>query len=961
MKRVSLIPFLLALMSLTLTSSAFAQEPDALKFEDYALDLVDYTLENGLRVVLAEDKSAPVVAVDIWYHVGGANDPDGRSGFAHMFEHMMFEGSDNVEDGAYDFYLEAVGAVNNAYTSSDHTAYWVISPANELPRVLWLESDRMASLQVEQEPFEAQRSVVIEEFNQRVSNAAFGPSNRRLFTLPMQGYLPYERSVIGSPEELTEATLDELQDFHDLYYKPNNATLVIVGDIDIEQTQILVEAYFGDIPAGEPLVPITEQYPIPEEFPVLRTDEVTGCNIGWEEILIDERTRLPRYTTSIAGPKRGTDDFYALSLLINILSSGDSSRFEQNIIRQGQAAAAFAGMADYFGASIVYLVGFPNGGDELSTVEALLRTEIDSVIADGVTEAELERVKQQVLFNTISSFRGSAFDSAEWLQDAILYFDDPNAIATELEMYQAVAAEDIQQVAQTYLCEQPANILITLPEGDEVLADYLGALVDPLELEGDDTPSSEIFTIEITDEVLAQLPEGVVNRTDVPAALPVSESPFPPFETFTLENGLEVIFVEQNEVPQVNLELFVGGSNAAAPADKQDVADYMAELLTKGTRVRTSAQIAQRIESVGGAVGSGASLEWTSLGISAPSSEARLAFNMLEDMARRPTFPQEEFDVIKEQALTFIEQSEANPDTLANRQFGRLAYGGHPYGFYSTRETIEDLTRDDVVEFYDTYWKPNNALLVIVGDMTVDEAKTQTERAFAGWAAGEVPDFLDYPEAELGDTSVIYLVDRPESEQASIQIGNRGIDARNPDRYALAVVNTTLGRGSTSRLYQNLREDKGYTYGVSSRFGQPNDTSTFRVITDVDQDHAGDAINEVLSELERISTEPIPAQELTDAKGLIIGSFAISIEEPDDFANRLAFRKLTNTPLDELSSYLQIVEQVSAEEALEAASTYIDTEQPIIVVVGNAEVVKPQLDELGEVVVVDKDGNVIEE
>jgi zinc protease len=269
-KKIILIA-LLILLSIISVGSALAQEPEteAINFEDYLLPLVDYILPNGLRVILAEDHSAPVVAVDIWYHVGGANDPQDRSGFAHMFEHMMFEGSANIANDEYHALLEAIGADNNAYTASDNTAYWEVAPANELPRVLWMESDRMASLAVTQAAFETQREVVIEEFDQRVSNQPYGVSGRRLFTLPFQGYLPYERSVIGSPDDLLAASLDELQDFHAIYYRPNNATLVIVGDIDLELTQTLVQAYFGDIPGGDPLVPITDRYPLPAEFPTL--------------------------------------------------------------------------------------------------------------------------------------------------------------------------------------------------------------------------------------------------------------------------------------------------------------------------------------------------------------------------------------------------------------------------------------------------------------------------------------------------------------------------------------------------------------------------------------------------------------------------------------------------------------------------------------------------------------------
>ncbi|MCB0197190.1 MAG: insulinase family protein [Anaerolineae bacterium] len=961
-KKTGVLLALLVLLSATVRGSVLAQEADvdAINFEDYTLDIVDYTLPNGLRVILAEDHSAPVVAVDIWYHVGGANDPQERSGFAHMFEHMMFEGSANVGNDEYHALLEAVGADNNAYTSIDKTAYWEVAPANELPRVLWLESDRMASLDVDEEAFETQRDVVLEEYSQRVSNQPYGVSGRRLLTLPFQGYVPYERSVIGNPDDLNAASLEELQDFHAKYYKPNNATLAIVGDIDIELTQQLVQAYFGDIPGGDPLAPITDVYPLPEEFPVTRTTD-DGYAIGYEETLIDPQVELPRYVLTVVGPPRGTPDFYALDLLMDILGSGDSSRFEQNIVREGKAASAFTNLTDFLGASVLYAGAYPNAGDAVDTMADLIRDEFEAVIDEGVTQEELDRVKTRILVGAITSFRNSALSTAESIQDSILNFDDPNAIIDELEMYEAVTLDDIERVAATYLRDKPANILITLPEGDEQLAEPPDALlVEPVDVEVSDEPASEVLEIDLTDDVLADLPEGIISRTEVPTSLPVTETNFPPFETFTLDNGMEVIFVQQDEVPKLNLQLYVGGGTAAAEADKQGVADFVAELLTKGTENRTAAEIAEEIESVGGSVGSNASLEWLTLSVNSLSTDTDLAFDLLQDMTLNPTFPEKELEVVREQTLTFLEQDEVDPDTLANRQFGRIAYVDHPYGYYTTPETVEGLTQDDLIAYYETFFKPNNALLVAVGDTTLEEVQAQTERVFADWAEGDVPDYLDYPEVEVGDTSVIYLVDRPESEQATIQIGNRAINARNPDRYALIVANSVLGGGASSRLFDNLREDKGYTYGIYSRFGRPNDVSTFRVLSDVDQTHAGDAVREILAELETITTEPISETELTDAKGLLIGNFALRIEDPADFADQLSNRRLTGVPIEELNDYLPNLEAVTAEDALEAAANYIETDAPIIVVVGNAEEVEAQLEDIGEVVVVDADGEVVE-
>jgi zinc protease len=901
-----------------------------------------------------------VVAVDLWYHAGAANDPEGRSGFAHMFEHMMFEGSANIPTGQWDPLLESIGANHNAYTSNDKTVYWEVAPANQLPRVLWMESDRMASLGVTQEVFETQRDVVVEEFNQRVANRPYGAASRRLFTQPMQGYVPYERSVIGSIEDLNAAELPELRAFHDTYYKPNNATLVIVGDIDLELTKTLVQAYFSEIPAGPEVAPITQRYPLPAEFPVLRQDSASGCQIGTEETLIDPQVEVPRWAATVVAPPRGTPDFYALSLLAEILAGGNSSRFEQNIIRQGKAASAYVGFSDYLGGSILYAVAQPNSGDALESMPELVRAEFDKVINDGVTEAELERVKKQTLVGAITSFRASALNTAEWLQDYTLTFGDPSAIADELAEYEAVTADDIQRVAQTYLCDKPMNIQLTLREGEEILSDYPGQLVEEVEVEPTPQPASEVVDTQLSEDALAGLPEGVISRTEVPAALPVAESHFPPFEQFTLDNGLNIIFVPQPELPKLQLQLVAGGSNAAAPANKQGVADFMSELLTKGTETRSAAEIAETIEAAGGSVSSSAALEWVTLSVNALASDATLAFDLLNDMARNSTFPQQEFEVIKTQTLTFLEQDAVNPTSMANRQFGRLAYGNHPYGFITGPETVGNLTRDDVVEFHQTYFKPNNALLVIVGDISAAEAQAEAEQVFGDWESGDVPDFLDYPEAELGDTSLIYLVDRPTSEQATVQVGNRAINARAPERYALSVINTVLGGGSSSRLYTNLREDKGYTYGVYSRFGRPNDTSTFRVVGDVSQDHAADAVQEILKELERIRTEPISEPELADAQAQLIGNFALAIEQPADFADQLATRYLTGLPIEELNDYLQEIEAVTAAEAQAAAAKYIDSEQPIIVVVGDAEVVKPQLEKIGKVVVVDNEGKAIE-
>jgi len=952
MYKKSIVTTVVVLLTFTLASTVLANEPeiDTIKFEDYMLEVVDYTLPNGLRVILAEDHSAPIVAVNLLYRGGSANDPENRSGLATFLTHMMFEGSANLANDEFRQRMDAIGAKHNAYTNKGHTVYWAVLPANQLPLALWMESDRMASLTSTETAFDNQRKVVIGDYKQEIANKPYNEAQLYLFIQPFQGYPPYARSSFGTISDIEAATLAEVKAFHETYYIPNNATLAIVGDIDIEQTQALVQAYFADIPAGEPVVSFLEEYPMPDEFPVSRIDEETGCTFGLEEVMIDPQVELARLAGTVVTPARGEADFYALRLLADILGKGDSSRFEQNLIRQGLVATAFINQTDQLGTGLLYFGIYPHADESIEDGFDLVRAEFDKVIVDGVTPAELERVKQHQKLTAITSFRDSVRSTAEWLQDSTLNFDDPMAIVDEQALYEAVTPTDIQRVAQTYLCDAPLNTIVTLPEGDPVQADPIAPLVEPILI----TPSNTLVTetVVLSDSLLALLPEGAVTRTEPPTPLAVSESSLPAFETFTLDNGLELIFVEQTELPQIQLHLSIGGSNVSVEAEKYGVADIVAELLTKGTSTYTATQIAGLVEGVGGSMSANPALEWLTISANVPKTEAELVFDLLADVTRNPTFPEDELEVVREQTLTFLEQYEVDPDTLANRQFAKIAYGDHPYGTDITPETVTNMESGDLKTYHETYFKPNNALLVIVGDISATLALSHTERVFGDWEKGEVPDYLDYPPAELGDTSVIYLINHPDAEQATLLIGNQGINARNPDRYALTLVKTVLGTGS-SRLFMNLREDKGYTNGIWSFLIQHNDSGPFYTVTDVGQDVAGLAITEILTELERIRTEPISESELASAKGLITGNYALGIENPTDFADKLATRYLRRVPLTEVNEYLLNIEAVTSAEAQLVANRYINTTELIIVVVGNAEILQPQLADIGEVVVIE--------
>ncbi|GIK37889.1 MAG: peptidase M16 [Chloroflexota bacterium] len=914
-------------------------------FTAYIPPLMDFTLANGLRVILAEDHNVPLIATNVLYRVGAANDPAGRSGFAHLLEHLMSTAFTHVKAGEFDRLLEAAGAENNAYTTLDYTAYQIIAPANQLPLLLWLESERMGFPRITRSAFKAQRRVVIEELKETVTNSPYGASDERFDSLAFLGYPPYERPVIGAAQDLAAASLAELLDFQARYYRPNNATLVIAGDLDPGLTQSLVRAYFGDLPAGPAVTPILAYYPPRARFPATRTDPVSGCQVGAEEVWIDPLVELPRYAATVAGPRRGTADYYAFDLLADILGSGDSSRTERHIVRPGLAAAVSVSTSSYLGASSLDIVAYAHAGEPVEPVSQALRVEFDRVIAAGVTEAELARVKKKTLVDRLTSFWNSREDMAEQLQEAALVFGDPRAVAAELAMYDAVTIADVQRAARTYLCKLPLNVLITTPAGQARRYQYPGRFVEPVT--PPTSPVSDLPGVDIQPRGQT-LPESTIDRTVLPVALPVEVKFTPSFETFRLDNGLNIILVEQHRLPTLDLKLYLSGSNPALPVEKQGVADMVADLLPRGTGRYSADEIAELIESAGGAVDAAAALEWLTVSVISLSADKDLAFDLLAEMTRQPTFPSSELNVLKAQMLTFLAHEAVEPDYLADRQFCRVAFGRHPYGFSPRADTVQQLTRQDVVEFYRAVARPNNALLTIAGDMTGGEARLLAERFLGDWLSGEIPDFLNCSAAESGDTSVIYLVDRPDSSQATLQIGNLALHARSPDRYALEVANAILGGTFASRLNVKLREELGVTYGIESSFAQPHDTGTFRVCTSVDPARVAEAITEILGELHRIRTQAVTAGELAAAKGYLTGSFLRDIETPADLTGELAKRYLTGVPLGELTSYLDHLEQVTELDTLTAAARYIQADQPIIVVVGDAAQLKPQLErELG--------------
>lgn len=505
----------------------------------------------------------------------------------------------------------------------------------------------------------------------------------------------------------------------------------------------------------------------------------------------------------------------------------------------------------------------------------------------------------------------------------------------------------------------------------EVLSISLASVAPVQAAPGQQTPAEEVlfqpgagnYTLKraITLTAFYHGPEGVISRTEAPEELPDSEAQAPSFVTFELDNGLTVVVVEQQMAAVVRASLYVGGGNSALPLEGQGIAELLAAMVTKDTTSRTAEEIAGVLKRIGGVINASVTSEQMNITAMGPSLQRETLFDVMADVVLHPAFPADEFAVMQKQLLAEMTVDEHDPAILATRQFRRIVYGDHLYSYYSTPARIATFTADDLASFHESYFKPNNALLVITGDLDVEEARAQAEHSFGEWKAADIPDSARALEVNGAENMVIYLVDQPDTDEATIRVGNLAVRGTAEDRFALIVANHILGgRSLNSRLGLNLRVDKGYTVGVRSNVEMQRETGLFVVEGSFGQEVAGVSVREILAEIKRLQSEPLATQELNNAKSFLVAYYLADTNVPATFANRLASNFELGLPWASIDTYVSRLEAVTAAEVRAAAQHYMETEHPIIVVVGNAEVIQPQLQELGDVIVVDARGEALE-
>jgi len=906
------------LAGLPAAAPAFAQTPAAAAapagVQVPPLGFTKRVLANGMEVYSAPDVSTSNVTVQVWYRVGSKDDPAGRSGFAHLFEHLMFKATQNLPTETFDRLTEDVGGFNNAFTADDVTAYYEMVPANHLQRLLFAEADRMGSLVVDEPTLISERDVVKEEYRQRILASPYG----RLFGLftPETIYQdhPYRRPGIGSIEELNASTLEDVRRFHATYYRPDNAMLIVAGNFDQAQLDAWVDQYFA--PLQRPSTPLPAND--------VREPEPTGPR---QATFYAPNVPLPAALLAWNTVAYRDADRPALTVLDGILSTGESSRLYRSLVYEQQIAAQASSSPDFAqqaGNMTAYAI--MADGQTVDQGVAALEAEIARFRDAPVTAAELAEAKNELVANALRG-RETIDDRATTLGMALIMTGDPLAADREIAEIQAVTAADIQRVAHRYLTPE-RQITIRYLNAD----DAHPASVQKMNV---DAPVT-VAVLAPTGPEFALRPEA--DRTPLPATGPDVAPATPTVADFRLDNGLRVLVAPTNGLPLVSARLsFVAGS-AYDPAGKPGVASMTASLLSQGTASHAAPEIATAIEQLGASVGAGSGPDFSNAYANAPKNVFPQALGLMADMVRNPAFAAEELERQQAQTLDGLRMALSQPGSVAGQSVGRVVYGDAPYAAPGggTLTSVPAITRDDVAAFHAARYRPSQATLVFSGDISPADARALAQQTFGDWRdpAGPAP----APVARAGQALPprIVVIDQPGAGQAAVVAAIRGVTRADADYFPLTLGNTLLGGGFSSRLNQEIRIKRGLSYGAGSSVGARADVGVFTAQAQTRNDAAAQVAELLLEEIGKMGTAPATEDELATRRAVMIGGFGRSLETVDGLGGQVANLALYDLPISDLAAYAGRVRAVTPEQVQAAFAEHLPTNRASLVIVGDA-------------------------
>jgi zinc protease len=923
MKRTAL----LLLLAVLIISGSTPEE------KQLKIDYEKYKLANGLDVILHIDRSDPIVALAVQYHVGSNREVKGRTGFAHLFEHMMFQRSEHVPEDQFFKLIQDAGGTLNGGTSNDATTYYEIVPKNALEKILWMESDRMGYMinTVTKKSFAVQQNVVQNEKRQSYDNRPYGFTQEVLAkNLYPEGH-PYSWTVIGEMQDLFNAQIDDVKAFHSKFYVPNNATLVLAGDFDIDQAKSLIEKYFGEIPRGNEV-----SDPVPVPVSLEKTKKL------YHE---DNFAKAPQFRMMWPTVEEYSEDSYPLAYLGQLLSQGKKAPLykvlekDRKLTTSQSAYNRSQEIAGSFGIAVT-----ANDGVSLRDVEEGIFEAFRMFETEGFTEEDVERIKagqETQFYNGISSILGKSFQLASYNE----YAGDPSFYATDIEKMKAVTKDDILRVYHKYIKGKPYLATSFVPKGQLNLIAEGSADAGVKE---EDISNATQVSIEAMDEEPILKSPSSFNRDIMPADGPDPLLNLPVVWSGNLKNGMKVFGVENDELPLVQFTIVLKGGHYLDQIDKAGTALLVSELMMEGTKNKTPQELEEEIEKLGAYISISASAIDITISVNTLARTYDQSLALVEEMLLEPRWDAEEFEMAKSRLMNRLVRGKADPNTLARDVFMKLVYG--PEHIFSidrqgNETTVGNITLDDLKEYYRANFTPAAASFHVAGDITMDKVMSSLKNLDKKWQ-GQTIAFPEYNLPASPDASKIYFVDVPGAKQSVINIGCIGLPRTDKDYYAVTVMNQKLGGSFSGNVNLVLREEKGFTYGARTGFSGSYIPGTFQASSSVRSSATLESV-EIFKQLMEEYRLGISEEDLVFTKNSLNKSKAREFETLGAKLRMLQEISMYNLPLDYVREQEKIVNEMTLEQHKALAEKYIHPDRMYYVIAGDAATQMELMEKVG--------------
>lgn len=897
----------------SIISTSYSQ--DAVKFPAIDIPYKKFTLDNGLTVIVHEDHKAPIVAVNIWYHVGSKNEKPGKTGFAHLFEHLMFNGSENYNTDYFKI-MEKIGATDlNGTTNEDRTNYFQNVPTSALDQVLWLESDRMGHLvgAIDSAKLDEQRGVVQNEKRQGENqpySVAYDLFNRNTYPA---GH-PYSWSVIGSMEDLNAASLEDVKEWFKTYYGPNNAVIVLAGDIDDKTALEKVKKYFGDIPPGPPIA---------------KQQEWIAPMKGIHRQIVQDRVPQSRLWQIWNVPAWGTKEMSYLDLLSDVLTKGKTSRLYKRLVYDDQLAtnvSAYIDNKEIGGQFAISTDAKP--GVSLEKIESVINEELKKLMKEGITKEELSRVKTQYFASFVKGMEriGGFGGKSDILAQNEVYGGSPDYYKKVHAWVKDATGPDLQKTANSWLTD--GMYALQIQPYPELKAEVVG-----------------------------------VDRKNLPPLGAPPAVKFPEVQEFVLSNGLKVLLAQRSGVPVINMRMLMDAGYASDQFTKPGLTTLTMNMLNEGTKTRSSLVISDELANLGASISTYANLDNSIVSMNALKSNFNKSLDVYADILLNPVFPQKDFDRLKKEQLLNIKQEQVQPIAMGLRILPKILYGdnhaySNPFTGTGTEGSVESINRDELVKYHQTWFAPNHATLLVVGDVNMQDLKTQLESKLAGWKQKTIPTKNISPVAP-SQTKKVFIIDKPGSQQSILFAAELAPSGKSEDWANMDMMNRIIGGEFTSRINMNLREDKHWSYGSGSVLIDAQGQGMFLGYGIVQTDKSSESAAELKRELEEfVGSKKATEEEFEKVQSNAVLQLPGGWETNSAVLSALEEQVKYNRGKNYWPEYANKIRGLTVKDMQAAATKVIKPGQMTWIIVGDRSKIEKKIRELnlGEVHIIDSEG-----